>query len=145
MCHVRLVCVDLTALDIAAVPAENLRVPRAEFAALWLAAERRQGGQARRKIIAWYGTGVVVTCRWLAAAAVRSPQGRQRPARWPMTGRTARATPELIEIECLTAGLLDTQRPVPAWLADHPGWSAGVVATLNWAWWRVGEPPFEST
>jgi hypothetical protein len=135
--------VDVTAADLAKVPAENLHVSRAEFAALWAAAERHQEEQARQKVVDWYGAGVVVTCRWVATAIVRSADGRQRPARSPVTGRTGMATPELIEAECLAAERLDMQRPVPAWLAEQPGWSAAVLATLDWVWRRSGRPPFE--
>jgi len=133
--------VDVTPADIARVPAENLHVSRAEFAALWAAAERHEEEQARRQVLDWYGAGVVVTCRWLARAIVRPPSGRRRPARSPVTGRTNMAYPELIEAECLAAERLDMHRPVPAWLAEQPGWSAAIVATLNWAWLRTGGPP----
>jgi hypothetical protein len=141
--HVTLGCVELTPADIARVPAENLHVSLAEFAAVWAAAELHQEEQARRKVLDWYGAGVVVTCRWLAQAIVRPPTGSQRPARSPVTGRTNMAYPELIEAECLAAELLDMRQPRPAWLVDQPGWSEAIVATLNWAWRRTGGPPVE--
>ncbi len=143
--RVTLGCVDVTVADIAHVPAENLHVSRADFAALWAAADQVHDERVRRGSPDWYGAGVVVTCRWLARAIVRPPSGRRRPARSPVTERTNMAYPELIETECLAAERLDMRRPVPAWLADQPGWSAAIVATLNWAWRRTGGPPIDIT
>lgn len=117
----------------------NLRVPRAEFAALWTAAEQHQEQHGTD----WYGAGVVMTCRWLARATVRPPTGPWRPARSPVTGRTAMAHEELIEAELLAAETLAMRRPVPTWLEHRPGWIEAVVATLKWAWRRYGAPPME--
>jgi len=132
---------ELLASDIERIPAENIRVRRADFAAVWLAAEKRNREQGARGIIDWYAGGVVVTCRWLATATVRPEQGPWRPARAPVTSRTARALPELIEEECLVAEKLDMRLPRPDWLTARPGWSESVVATFNWAWRRAGPPP----
>jgi len=133
---------DVTAADIAKIPAENLHVARAEFAAVWIAVEKHQDEPAYRGITDWYDAGVSVTCRWLATATVRPEQGPWRLARSPVTRRTNRALPELIQEECLAAELLAMRRPVPRWLAERPGWAESIVATLNWAWWRTGPPPF---
>jgi hypothetical protein len=132
---------DVTATDIEQIPAANLHVSRAAFAAVWTAAENQVRDQTRRGFTDWYGAGVVVTCRWLARATVRPEQGLWRLARSPVTGRTARALPELIQEECLAAEALTMRRPVPQWLAERPGWDESIVATLNWAWRRTGPPP----
>jgi len=135
--------VDVSAADVARIPAGNLRVPVADFAALWRAAERHQEERARRHVADWYAAGVVMTCRWLAAATVRPAAGPWRPARSPVTERTAPAYEELIEAECLAAETLAARRPVPGWLAEQPGWLDAVLATLNWAWRRSGVPPMD--
>jgi hypothetical protein len=132
---------ELTAKDIERIPAENIRVRRADFAAVWLAAEQRGHEQGRRGISDWYTAGVAVTCRWLATAIVRPEQGRWYPARSPVIGRTNMALPELIEEEALAAELLDMRRPRPQWLVERPGWSESIMATFNWAWRRTGPPP----
>jgi len=134
---------DVMTTDITKIPADNLRVPRVEFAALWTSAERAHDECVRQRVPDWYGAGVVVTCRWLARATVRPDIGPWYLADSPVTERTARAYPELIEAECLAAEKLAMRRPVPEWLADQPGWIEAVVATLNWAWRRTGEPPME--
>jgi hypothetical protein len=72
---------------------------------------------------------------------VRPDQGPRRLARSPVTGRTNLALPELIQEECLAAEKLAMRRPVPLWLAGRPGWAEGIIATLNWAWRRTGQPP----
>ena len=132
---------EVLASEVAKVPAENLRVARAEFAAVWVVAERHQDEQALRHVTDWYGGGIVVTCRWLATATVRPRSGPWYLARSPVTGRSNRALPELIEAECLAAELQAMQRPVPNWLTKRPGWAESIVATLNWAWRRSGRPP----
>jgi hypothetical protein len=129
--------------DIAGLPAENLRVSRSVFAAVWTAAERQHDECVRRGVTDWRGAGVVVACRWLAAATIRPANGPWHPARSPVTGHTHRATPELIEEECRAAELLAMRRPVPDWLETRPGWVEGVVATLNWTWRGSGEPPVD--
>jgi hypothetical protein len=126
--------VEVTATDVAQVPAGNLRVPRQEFAAVWTAAESDHDERARRRVADWYGAGVVMTCRWVARATVRPANGLWRPARSPVTGRLNQATEELIEAECLAAERLAMRRPVPDWLAARPGWIEAVLATLDWSW-----------
>lgn len=134
--------VDVSAEDIARVPVGNVRVPRAEFVALWQRAERFHDEQVRRGIPDWYGAGVVETCRWLANAIPRSETGRPgRLARSPVTERIDVAYEELIEAECWAAEKLAACRPVPTWIEHRPGWIDAVVTTLNWAWRRYGRPP----
>ena len=62
--------VRVTEADVARVPVGNLRVPRAEFGAVWSAAEQRDREQGERGVTDWYPAGVAVTCRWLAGATV---------------------------------------------------------------------------
>jgi len=132
----RLVSVEVTEGDVVRIPPANLRVPRAEFVAVWVAAERRCAGE-------WYAAGVALTCRWIAGAIVRSFDGRLGPARAPVTKRTARAYEELIQAEYLAAEALDQRRPRPWWLDERAGWIEGVSATLRWAWVRSGPPPID--
>jgi hypothetical protein len=140
-CHSEFV--DVSPADVARVPVENLSVSRAEFAALWAAAERHQEEQARLHVTDWYGAGVVVTCRWIARATVRPETGPWRPARSPVTGSTKMAYAELVEAECRAADLLEMRQPRPEWLAGRPGWIEGIVATFNWVWRRTGGPPMD--
>jgi hypothetical protein len=134
---------DVTTADIARIPAENIHVPRDQFAAVWTAAERHQEAQAERHVTDWYNAGVVVTCRWLARATVRPEVGRWYVAQSPVTRRSNMAYAELVQAEALAAEVLDMRRPVPAWLAGRPGWMAGILATMDWVWWRKAGPPVE--
>lgn len=141
--HVTIENVEVSAADIAKIPAGNVRVPRAEFVALWQAAERFHDEQVRRGVHDWYGTGVVETCRWLANGVVGPKTGSWRLAPSPVTKRVNVAYDELIEAECLAAEKLAVSRPVPPLLERRPGWIEAVVATLNWAWRRYGRSPLE--
>lgn len=135
--------VDVSAADIAKIPAGNVRVPLAEFVALWQRAERLHDEQVRRGVPDWYGAGVVETCRWLANAIVGLEAGPWRLVPSPVTECMNVAYDELIEAECLAAERLAVSRPVPARLERRPGWIEAVVTTLNWAWRRYGRPPLE--
>jgi hypothetical protein len=122
----------------ARIPQGNIHVPRADFAAVWAAAERLNREAGEQRVLAWYPAGVAVTCRWLAGAIVDDQFGR-RPAASPVTNRSARAFEELIEAEYLAAELLPVRRPD---LVEHqPGWCEAIQATLRWAWRRDGLPP----
>jgi hypothetical protein len=134
--RVTLVVVEVTEADVARIPRANLRVPQAEFVAVWAAAEQQCAAD-------WYAAGVVVTCRWLATATVRPATGRPYVAYAPVTGRTAYAYEELIEAEYLAAERLDLRRPRPRWLAERPGWVEGIGATLRWAWRHNGPAPID--
>jgi hypothetical protein len=133
--------VDVSAADIAKIPVGNVRVPQAEFVALWQKAERFHDEQVRRGVPDWYGAGVVDTCRWLANAIVGMKTGAWRLVPSPVTKRVNVAYDELIEAECLAAEKLAVSRPVPAGL-EHERIEA-VVTTLNWAWRRYGRPPLD--
>jgi hypothetical protein len=120
------------------IPRGNLRVRRAEFAAVWVEGERILENHLDRSDD-WYVTGVVITCRWLACAIGPRLRGRQGPAMAPISGRTASAHEELIEAETQAA---------ERWLAKYPrgmerrsGWLESVNATLDWAWRGNGTPP----
>ncbi len=135
--------VRVTDSDVARVPAGNVRVPRADFAALWTAAEQLTDEQDRRGVTDWYAGGVAATCEWLATAVLRPGTGAPHAAYSPATGRSARAYEELIEAECVAAERLLARRPVPPTLARRPGWIEGIVATLRWAWRRTGPAPLQ--
>ena len=125
------------------VPVGNLRVPRAEFGALWVEAERLNAEQAGRLDPDWYPAAVAVTCEWLAGAVVEDSMGRRELAPAPVTRRRVRAYEELIEAEYLAAEQLDVHRPD---LVEHqPGWCEGIRATLRWAWRHEGPPPLAAT
>jgi hypothetical protein len=109
-------------------------VPRTEFAAVWVAAERRCHEQGAVGVTDWHAAGVAVNCEWLAAAVVGSRSGLTYPARSPVTRRTARAHEELIEAEFLAA---ETAREPDG----QPGWAEAVRATLRWAWRCSDSPP----
>jgi hypothetical protein len=133
--------VRVTQADIARIPVANIRVPRGEFATLWSAAERLCDEKGERGVSDWYAGGVAATCEWLAAAVFRPETGPRQDACSPATGRSARAYEELIEAEYLAAEqLLERQ---PASVRRRAGWVEGVLATLDWAWHRTGQPPLQ--
>jgi hypothetical protein len=87
--------VEVTDADLARIPTANLRVPRAEFGAVWATAEQRCVELSEQGIIDdWYAAGVAVACRWLADAVVEDGRGRRGLAYSPVTGREARAFEE---------------------------------------------------
>ncbi|MCO1659202.1 hypothetical protein [Pseudonocardia humida] len=126
---------EVTDRHIARVPRGNLRVPRAQFAAVWRAAEQLN----QDSVLDWYAGAVVTTCRWLAAATVPSCVGSYELAHSPVTQRPAKAYEELIEAEALAADNLALRRP--RLLTSRPGWCEGIRNTLAWAWRREGPPP----
>jgi len=132
---------ELSDHDLGPVPAENFRVSRAEFAALWAAVEQQAAEQARRHVTDWHTAGVLMTCRWLAHAMVPTGNGAKRLERSPVTERLTRAYPELIEQECLAVERLAMREPLPEWVRARPGWIEAVAATLNWTWRESGQPP----
>jgi hypothetical protein len=134
---------EVTDTDLARVPIGNVRVPRAEFAEQWVAAERRCDEQAERGVTDWYAAGVAATCEWLATAVVRPATGPHHSAYSPATGRTARAYEELIEAECLAAEKLAARRPRPPSLLRRPGWIEGIVGTFDWGWRHAAPPPLQ--
>ncbi len=128
----------VTEADLARIPVGNLRVPRAEFGAVWAAAEDRDR-PLEEGVTRWFTAGVAVTCRWLAGAVVESVVGRRQLATSPVGRRAVRAYEELIEAEFLAAERLAER--CPDLVAHRPGWCEGIVATLRWAWRHDGPPP----
>ncbi|MBC3190934.1 hypothetical protein H7X46_07645 [Pseudonocardia sp. C8] len=129
----------MTAEQVAQIPLGNLRVPRAEFARMWEAAEARNREQGERGLLDWYAAGVVKTCRWLAGATHRASWGQSQPAAAPVTRTRATAYEELIEAEFQAAELLGQRQP--GLVVERPGWVEGIRATLWWAWRGEGPAP----
>lgn len=128
---------DVTERDVEAIPVGTVRLPRGEFAALWVSAERHVADHPQD----WYGAGVVITCRWLGGATVRPAAGAWYVQWAPVTKRTGSPYAEVVEAECIAAEALLMRRPVPSWLAGRPGWLEGIVGTFRWAWRRDAEAP----
>lgn len=130
---VRLDGVEVTAELVARVPAKHLRVPRAEFGAVWSLAERLAGGPGRAH---GYVIGVARTCRWFADQPVPSsaPGGRWEQPRTPFTHRLEPVMPETVEDEYLAAATAPRAKRE---------WARGVIATLDWAWRRGERPPLD--
>jgi hypothetical protein len=118
---------------VAKVPGENLRVPRADFGALWAVAERLGERPATGDK---YLVGVVFTCRWLARQPVWSTIINQWeiPAA-PLTRRWHSAMPETIDEEYLAAAAT-----APEFERER---ARGVMATLEWTWHGSGRPPLD--
>jgi hypothetical protein len=128
----------VTEADVARIPRGNLRVPGAEFMAVWVAAEDRARPRAEGASD-WFGAGVAVTCRWLAGAVVESVLGGRCLAMSPVGEREVRAFEELIEAEYLAAERLAER--CPDLVMHRPGWCEGIMTTLRWAWRREAAPP----
>lgn len=137
-----LVRVRVTEADVVRIPVSNLRVPRGDFAALWITAEELSEAPGSRGTD-WYAAGVAAACEWLATAIVRPDAGAHHPAYSPATGRMARAYEELIDAELVAAERLAARDPRPARLVRRPGWIEGIVDTLTWAWRHAGPPPLQ--
>lgn len=131
--------VQVTARDVERIPPGNLRVPRDEFVAVWVEAERRVEAQSRAQQGDAYTTGVARTCRWLATAFVPTRWGGVAPARAPASKTTTAAHEELIEREVLAAERIAAQPP--DWM--NPGWIEAVVGTLAWVWRGTAGPPID--
>ena len=132
---------ELTKFDAYDIPPSNVRISRTEFVAVWRAAVRRGEEQATHGVTDWYAGGVSLTCRWLAAAPIRSSCGRGSLPRSPATRQAVVAYEELIEAEYLAAELLEQRRP--DLVRSRPGWCEAVRATLLWAWRGQGPPPID--
>lgn len=130
----------VTARDLAAVPASNLRVGQELFAELWSGAEEQADSHAIRHETDWVAGGVAMTCRWLAGAAVEF-NGRRRLPPSPITHRSRPAFEELIEAEYMAAVSMEAQPPEQRLYGDRPGYVEAVAATLRWAWRRSGPMP----
>jgi hypothetical protein len=125
--------------DVARIASGNLRVPRDEFLAIWDEARRREAAVPEHDVTDWYVAAVGQTCRWMAAAPMRTALCGGLP-RSPVTRRACLARAESIEAEWQAAQALDQ---FSADFASRPGWCDGVRATFRWAWCRQGPPPLE--
>ena len=124
--------VEVSGEAVAKIRGENLRVSRANFGALWARAQRlgSQPGPDDQYLI-----GVLRTCQWLA----RQPLWVSFISRWempsaPLTRQRHVAMPETIDEEYLaaaTAAAFERER------------ARGVMATLEWTWYRSGRPPLD--
>jgi hypothetical protein len=130
-------CMEVTDRHVEDIPRGNLRVPRAEFVAIWRMTEHllstKQGD--------WYVAGVAMTCRWLACAAVPSVLGGWQMPSAPVSRRSGLAHEELIASELLAAETAAFRNP--RGIEGRPGWLEGIVATLQWAWAGSPAPPRE--
>jgi hypothetical protein len=136
---VTLLIMDVSAAVVAKVPGGNLRVSRADFGALWAAAEDWGGRPGPDND---YLIGVLRTCRWLGAQPVwSSVVGRAEMPTAPYTGRRHSAMPETIDAEYLAAAAGQVSRPNRP--VSRPELARGVVAALDWTWHGSRRPPFE--
>jgi hypothetical protein len=78
--------------------AGNIRVPQRHFVAIWQAASASGSEQGLQGVTDWYAGAVAVTCRWMAAAPVRTSRGGG-VTRSPATRTRSLASEELIEEE----------------------------------------------
>lgn len=139
---------EVTERDIRKIPRGNIRVPRDEFVAQWVRAEEMCESAATVDSTIRYAAGVAVTCRWLATAIVKPPDGRpwyQAPG--PVTGATC-AYEELIQSEATasqTKYLVAQRDAGPETDRAREEALRGVVATFNWAWFRIrADPPLDT-
>jgi hypothetical protein len=132
VCDVTLDAMEVSVETLAKVPAENLRVARADFGALWAVAERLGMRPATGDK---YLVGVITTCRWLAGQPVWSSViGRWEMPVAPLSRREHSAMPETIDEEYLAAAT------APAFERER---ARGVMATLEWAWHGSGRLPLD--
>lgn len=128
---------EITERDIERIPPGNIRVPVAEFVAVWRAAERQMA-----ELKDWPSAGVVSVCRWLARVTIRSETGPWYLTYSPVTRSSSKwAHEEIIEKECFEAERVLWHRPAHHWLTDRPGWVEAIVETLNWVWRGSGRVP----
>lgn len=136
----------VTDLDVAAIPADNIRVDREEFVELWriaAAVTAKYWNDGGTPPAVCYGT--LLTCRWVACARdVGIPAGTWAPAVSPVTARPVTATPTLINVEvAVIASILD-RGVYPSgleYLKDFPGLPRAAWNTLAWTWMRYPDPP----
>jgi hypothetical protein len=139
--HAILEGVRVTERELAAIPPGNIRAPRGESGALWIAAEQLSAEQGKRGVTDWAAGGVAMTCRWLARAVTESYNGRIRLPTAPITRTSKLAYEELIEAEYLAAETFAARRPPPVLVTDRPGYVEAVRQTLRWAWRANGPCP----
>ncbi len=128
---------DVTQHLIDNIPTGNLRIPRPQFAALWVHAEHlgKQPGTGDSHL-----AGVIDTCRWLADAPTLGPYNRKTPPDSPYRHAQTRADPETIDTEYTTAAACLGET------GHHPNrydLARGVEAMLAWCWNATGPAPLE--
>lgn len=106
------------------VPTENLCIPRADFGRVWAQAEQAAIERGPKD---YYLAGIVITCRWIARQALRSP----------VTRAVRSAMPETLDTEYMEAlaAIRDTRL--------HPmrvNMARGAVAVLAWVGHGGPEP-----
>ncbi|WP_037041865.1 hypothetical protein [Pseudonocardia halophobica] len=131
----------MTGRDLERIPPGNLWVPRGEFGALWVAAEKLTSANGERGIADWVPAGVALTCRWVARAVSETANAQRLPVRAPVTGRRVLAFEEAIEAEYLAAETMLVRASPPALVRSQPGYVEAVSATLRWAWRATGSAP----
>src|SRR4051794_14446878 len=93
----------VTERDLERIPPGNLRVPRGDFGALWVAAEDLIKAHGELGVTDWSAGGVAMACRWVARAVSVTANGRRVPTPAPVTSRRVLAFEEAIEAEYLAA------------------------------------------
>ena len=132
---------ELTQRDFDRIPGVNLRVPRAEFIAVWVEAEQqaatRPNGQTN-----WYAIGVMKTCRWIACATIPNPiEGGRDLAPPPISATSSIAHEEVIQAEAQKA---DYFLAVAAkGLIGPLEYMEAIASTLEWMWRGSGRPPLD--
>ncbi|UPK76363.1 hypothetical protein MU582_06920 [Nocardioidaceae bacterium SCSIO 66511] len=107
------------------------RISRDEFVEVWREAEALWDAQAGGPPpIDWYTLRVVRTCRWLARAGLEAP----------VTRKTAFPLPEEVEAQLREANVRFA-RARRLGDSDYAACMAGVSATLEWSWRRIGPSP----
>jgi hypothetical protein len=109
------------------VPEGNVRVPLAEFEAVWTEAEQGLRAQPGSR----YLGGVCAACRWVSG---------HPDAVSPLYREPVRATPDLITREDVLA-FLTYRRADGGDLAIHEDWAAGVAMALGWARGALTDSP----
>jgi hypothetical protein len=126
--------VNVASDSVAPIRGDNLRVPRAEFSALWATVERLASRRGPDDFL----IGVLRTCRWLADQPVWSDvRGRAEMPLTPITRQGHAAMPETVEEEFVAAAAAAGQR------SGRPELARGVVATLQWACRGTGASPLD--
>lgn len=106
------------------VPTQNLHIPRADYGRVWAAAEQRA---IERGPGDYYLAGVVITLRWIARQAHRTP----------VTRTVRSAMPETLDTEYMAALAASRSTKLHPMRVDM---ARGAVAVLGWVGHGTGEP-----
>jgi hypothetical protein len=143
-CCGTVICMELTTEELTRIPWANIRIPEADFVAVWTAAETAAESLRGEKTAGWDVWGVARTCRWLAGADSRL-DGQRFSTLSPATKCQITAYPEVIVREARRAEVLAMSDPRPRWLQSRDGYIDAVVATFRWAWGGSGCRPLPET